>query len=174
MQRITAETKRNIKQNGINEMTASGKEIPGRSFFVYFFQAVPYRWDWHILIIGRLVYNVLEGFVYGRREGGNMTGFPMLPYWEFDRWIEAGRIRRIIDLRSPWQYEEERIKGSENIPYDEFWERMDEINPGEITVFCCERGAKSMVICRDLWRMGYEVADLAGGIVNYRGKYIDR
>ena len=31
-----------------------------------------------------------------------------------------------------------------------------------------------MVICRDLWRMGYEVADLAGGMVNYRGKYIDR
>ena len=51
---------------------------------------------------------------------------------------------------------------------------MGEINNGEMTVFLCERGAKSMVICRDLWRMGYEVADLAGGMVNYRGKYIDR
>ena len=95
-----------------------------------------------------------------------MTGFPMLPYWEFDR--------RIIDLREPWLYEEERIRGSENIPYDEFWDHMGEINYGEMTVFLCERGAKSMVICRDLWRMGYEVADLAGGMVNYRGKYIDR
>ena len=38
-----------------------------------------------------------------------MTGFPMLPYWEFDRWIENGRARRIIDLREPWLYEEERI-----------------------------------------------------------------
>lgn len=45
-----------------------------------------------------------------------MTGFPMLPYWEFDRWIEIGRVRRIIDLREPWLYEEERIRGSENIP----------------------------------------------------------
>ena len=100
-----------------------------------------------------------------------MTGFPMLPYWEFDRWREMGRVQRIIDLRSPWQYEKERIRGSENIPYDEFWDHMDEINYGEMTVFYCERGAKSMVICRDLWRMGYEVADLAGGMMNYRGKY---
>ena len=84
-----------------------------------------------------------------------MTGFPMLPYWEFDRWREMGRVQRIIDLRSPWDH-------------------MDEINYGEMTVFYCERGAKSMVICRDLWRMGYEVADLAGGMMNYRGKYIDR
>ena len=65
-------------------------------------------------------------------------------------------------------------EGIENIPYDEFWDHMGEINYGEMTVFLCERGAKSMVICRDLWRMGYEVADLAGGMVNYRGKYIDR
>ena len=74
-----------------------------------------------------------------------MTGFPMLPYWEFDRWIENGRARRIIDLREPWLYEEERIRGSENIPYDEFWDHMGEINYGEMTVFLCERGAKSMV-----------------------------
>ena len=31
-----------------------------------------------------------------------------------------------------------------------------------------------MVICRDLWRMGYDAVDLAGGMLNYRGKYIDR
>ena len=28
-------------------------------------------------------------------------------------------------------------------------------------VFYCDRGAKSMVICRDLWRMGYDAVDLA-------------
>lgn len=41
-------------------------------------------------------------------------------------------------------------------------------------VFYCDRGAKSMLACRDLWRMGYEAVDLAGGMLNYRGKYIDR
>ena len=64
-----------------------------------------------------------------------MTGFPMLPYWEFDRWIENGRARRIIDLREPWLYDAERIRGSENIPYDEFWDHMGEINYGEMTAW---------------------------------------
>lgn len=31
-----------------------------------------------------------------------------------------------------------------------------------------------MLACRDLWRMGYEAVNLAGGMLNYRGKYIDR
>ena len=72
-----------------------------------------------------------------------MTGFPMLPYWEFDRWIEIGRVRRIIDLREPWLYEEERIRGSENIPYDEFWDHMGEINYGEIPYSCVKEAPKA-------------------------------
>ena len=79
-----------------------------------------------------------------------MTGFPMLPYWEFVRWKEIGRALRIIDLMEPWLYEEERIRGSENIPYDEFWDHMGEINYGEMTIFLTERNAKSMVISRYL------------------------
>ena len=63
----------------------------------------------------------------------------MLPYWEFDRWREMGRVQRIIDLRSPWQYEKERIRGSENIPYDEFWDHMDEINYGARKTNACFR-----------------------------------
>ena len=84
-----------------------------------------------------------------------MTGFPMLPYWEFDRWIEMGRVQCIIDLRSPWQYEKERIRGSENIPYDEFWDHMDEINYGEMTVSIVKealRAWSSAVIC-GVWDM---------------------
>ena len=84
----------------------------------------------------------------------------MLSYREFDRWLEAGRIARLVDLREPWMYE---------LEYS-----LDQIHPDELTVFYCDRGAKSMAACRDLWRMGYDVADLAGGMLNYRGKYIDR
>ena len=41
-------------------------------------------------------------------------------------------------------------------------------------VFYCDRGAKSMLACRDLGRMGYRCVDLAGGMLYYRGKLIDR
>lgn len=103
-----------------------------------------------------------------------MTDFPMLSYREFDRWLEAGRIARLVDLREPWMYEEDRLWGSVNLPYSELEYSLDQIHPDELTVFYCDRGAKSMAACRDLWRMGYDVADLAGGMLNYRGKYIDR
>ena len=94
-----------------------------------------------------------------------MKEFPMISYREFDRWLEDGRIRFLVDVREPWMYENDRILGSVNI---------DRIPREGMTVFYCDRGAKSLAVCRDLWRMGYEVADLAGGMLNYRGKYVDR
>ncbi len=103
-----------------------------------------------------------------------MTAFPMISYREFDQWMEEGRIGQIVDLRAPGLFRRDRIWGSINIPYEEVEYHMDRINTSGIVVFYCDRGAKSMVVCRDLWRMGYQAVDLAGGMLNYRGKYIDR
>ena len=110
------------------------------------------------------------------REGEwEMTTFPMISYRQFDQWMEQGKIAQLVDLREPWMFEQDRIWGSVNIPYDELEDR--EWGKSARTVpllFYCDRGAKSMVVCRDLWRMGYHAVDLAGGMLNYRGKYIDR
>ena len=103
-----------------------------------------------------------------------MAAFLMLPYREFDLWLEEGRIRQLVDLREPWMFEEMRICGSVNIPYRDVSWRQDEICCRGIVVFYCDRGAKSMAVCRDFWRRGYDAVDLAGGLLNYRGKYIDR
>ena len=81
--------------------------------------------------------------------------------------IPGGRKRTLDD-------ENDRILGSVNIPYEEIEQNIDRIPREGMTVFYCDRGAKSLAVCRDLWRMGYEVADLAGGMLNYRGKYVDR
>lgn len=103
-----------------------------------------------------------------------MAAFPMIPYREFDLWLEEGRVRQLVDLREPWLFARERICGSVNIPYGDFEWRIGEICTRGTVVFYCDRGAKSMVVCRDLWRQGYDAVDLAGGMLNYRGKYIDR
>lgn len=103
-----------------------------------------------------------------------MTTFPMISYREFDRWMEQGKIAQLIDLRESWMYEQDRIWGGINIPYDELQCQIDRIAKDGTVVFYCDRGAKSMAACRDLWRMGYHAVDLAGGMLNYRGKYIDR
>lgn len=103
-----------------------------------------------------------------------MTTFPMISYREFDQWLEQGKVTQLVDLRDPWMYERDRIWGSINIPYEELETHMDLVRREGAVVFYCDRGAKSMVVCRDLWRMGYQAVNLAGGMINYRGKYIDR
>ncbi|MCD8168259.1 MAG: rhodanese-like domain-containing protein, partial [Clostridiales bacterium] len=82
----------------------------------------------------------------------------------------------LVDLREPWMFGRARIWGSVNIPFEDLEASLDRIRKDGAVVFYCDRGvgAKSMLACRDLWRMGYEVVDLAGGMLNYRGKYIDR
>lgn len=103
-----------------------------------------------------------------------MDAFPMIPYRELDRWLEEGRVCQIVDLREPCMYRKERIWGSINIPYGELEDHLDRIAVNGPVVFYCDRGAKSMIVCRDLMRMGYRTVNLAGGMLNYRGKYIDR
>ena len=88
-----------------------------------------------------------------------MTTFPMISYRQFDQWMEQGKIAQLVDLREPWMFEQDRIWGSVNIPYDKLENLMGEIRKDGTIVFYCDRGAKSMV---------------AGGMLNYRGKYIDR
>lgn len=100
-----------------------------------------------------------------------MTSFPMISYRQFDQWMEQGRMVQIIDLREPWQYAQERLWGSENIPYENLEHCFERIRRDGPVVFYCERGANSMAGCRDLWRMGFQAVDLAGGMLYYRGKY---
>ena len=103
-----------------------------------------------------------------------MSDFPMISYREFDRLMESGRIEILIDLREPGAFSLSRILGAKNLPYSRREEWFERLPKERRYVFYCDRGAKSMVICRDLWRKGIFAADLAGGILNYRGKYIDR
>lgn len=100
--------------------------------------------------------------------------FPMISYRELDQWLERGGAFVLVDLREPWQYARERIRGSVNIPYEELEDRLGGLPAGYTLVFICDRGAKSMMACRDLSRIGYACVDLAGGMLYYRGKFIDR
>ena len=101
-------------------------------------------------------------------------GFPMISYRQLDQWLEQGGNFLLVDLREPFEYERERISGSVNIPYEELEQRLGELPEESVLVFYCDRGAKSMLACRDLSRMGYRCVDLAGGMLYYRGKFIDR
>lgn len=47
--------------------------------------------------------------------------------------------------------------GQHKLPYEELEQRLDELPKDYTLVFYCDRGAKSMLACRDLGRMGTAV-----------------
>ena len=47
-----------------------------------------------------------------------------------------------------------------------------EIEKNKIVIIYCDRGAHSFYICSKLAELGYNVKSLAGGINNYRGRFL--
>ena len=128
----------------------------------------------HILVLGRRMSRPMGRRQILRRKGWEKMDFPMISYRQLDQWLEQGRPFMTVDLRDPREYARGRIWGSVNIPYEELSGRIGELPKEYALVFVCDRGAKSMLACRDLSRMGFQCVDLAGGMANYRGKFIDR
>ena len=101
-------------------------------------------------------------------------GFSIITWRELDRLLESGKPVEVLDLRAPEYYERERILGSRSLPFEELEDRLEEVPRDRPDVFYCDWGSKSMLVCRNLSRMGYICASLASGFRNYRGKFIDR
>ena len=60
-----------------------------------------------------------------------------------------------------------------NIPYEEM-ERSVPVKRNLIYILYCERGASSLMAAKHLARQGYQVKTAVGGILAYRGRYLER
>ena len=76
----------------------------------------------------------------------------------------------IIDVREPWEYEETRIEGSQNIPLGELpgkIEDLEDLKHQEIVVHC-KGGGRSATAKALLQQHGFDkVRNLLGGITAY-------
>ena len=89
-----------------------------------------------------------------------MKEFPMISYREFDRWLEDGRIRFLVDVREPWMYENDRILGSVNIPYEEIEQNIDRIPREGMTVCFTVTGGQRAWQCAEIsgeWDMRWRI-----------------
>ena len=79
----------------------------------------------------------------------------------------------IIDLRSEDEYKRGHIKGAVSVPYEEgqFTYRPPK---GKEIVLYCERGSVSLIVARDLAKLGYRVRSVIGGLHAYQGTNIIR
>jgi len=86
---------------------------------------------------------------------------------------QAGETPTILDVREPWEFEESRIVGSQNIPLGSLPQALDdleELKDQEVIVHC-KSGARSSAAKAFLTQQGFtNVRNLEGGIMAYQAK----
>ena len=88
----------------------------------------------------------------------------------------------LIDLRGREEFQKEHIPGAVCIPYVELPERISELKDWAsrcsrrygraVLIVYCDRGNTSLRAARDLYREGFRVKNVYGGMVKYKGPIV--
>jgi len=87
----------------------------------------------------------------------------------------------LIDGRTNEEYGTGHIPGAVNIPYEEIPKRIEEIRQltrpqmsgrSAFLILYCEHGNTSMKASRDLYRLGFSVKNVFGGLHEYHGPLV--
>jgi rhodanese-related sulfurtransferase len=85
---------------------------------------------------------------------------------------QAGENPTIIDVREPWEFEESRIGGSQNIPLGTLPQQLDDLedHKDQEVIVHCKSGARSSAAKAFLIQQGFtNVRNLEGGITAFQG-----
>jgi rhodanese-related sulfurtransferase len=85
--------------------------------------------------------------------------------------LQAGETPTIIDVREPWEVEESRIPGSQNIPLGNLPAQLDELEDlkDQEVIVQCKSGARSSAAKAYLTQQGFtNVRNLEGGMLAYQ------
>ena len=85
---------------------------------------------------------------------------------------QAGENPTIIDVREPWEFEESRINGSQNIPLGNLPQQLDDLEDykDQEVIVHCKSGARSSAAKAFLIQQGFtNVRNLEGGITAFQG-----
>lgn len=84
---------------------------------------------------------------------------------------QAGETPTILDVREPWEFEESRIPGAQNIPLNSLPTRLDDLEDlkDQEVIVHCKSGARSASARAYLIQQGFaNVRNLVGGIMGYQ------
>jgi rhodanese-related sulfurtransferase len=85
---------------------------------------------------------------------------------------QAGENPTIIDVREPWEHEESRISGSQNIPLGTLPTKLDDLEDykDQEVIVHCKSGGRSASAKAFLIQQGFtNVRNLEGGITAFQG-----
>ena len=98
-------------------------------------------------------------------------GFETIPAKDIDRYVGQPGVF-IIDLREREEFRSQHIRGAYNIPYEEL-DRYKGSFGSHTLILYCERGGTSLMAAKHLGDEGYHVKTVVGGILAYRGRYLE-
>ena len=87
--------------------------------------------------------------------------------------LQAGETPHIIDVREPWEVEESRIPGSQNIPLGTLPTKLDDLEnlKDEEIIVHCKSGGRSASAKAFLTQQGFtNVRNLEGGMLAYQAQ----
>lgn len=76
----------------------------------------------------------------------------------------------LLDVRNPDEWREGHLKGAQHIPLRRLAERAGEIDRTKPVAVYCQSGSRALVACSLLARLGYSVANMHGGFVEYTNR----
>lgn len=74
----------------------------------------------------------------------------------------------LLDVRTPLEFESERIEGSVSVPLDQLDARLEELPEGVDVVVVCRTGVRATIAAETLARAGRRARVLDGGVVGWR------
>ena len=82
--------------------------------------------------------------------------------------LVENRDIQFVDVRSPEEYDQDRIPGARLIPVDGLRERIGELDADRPVAVYCGVGLRGYLACRILTQHGFRATNLSGGIRGWR------
>lgn len=79
---------------------------------------------------------------------------------------------KVIDVRETYEYQAGHIEGSVNLPLSQITSQVKTLDPNERYLLVCASGARSGNACDYLSSLGYNVSNVEGGLMAWRGELV--
>ena len=86
--------------------------------------------------------------------------------------IEGGAV--CIDVRTPQEFQNESLRGSNNIPMNRLRNMLKQMNPDRTYILCCETGNRSSVGAFLMAQRGFDALVMEGGLMNIPSDVFNR
>jgi len=103
------------------------------------------------------------------RNAPEKTGISNISADELQTLLQKEEQILLLDVRTPAEYAQGHIAGSRLLPLSSLETRTAEL-PEDVTIVCvCRSGARSMVACENLSRLGFQnLVNLSNGMIGWQ------